>query len=342
MKPPVDHAFTGGLRGGAHDPTFAGAHSFMRRPYTKNLAGADVVIWGVPFDLSVTNRPGTRFGPAAIRRASAIFDGDPQYPSGIDPFEHLAAIDYGDCALPRGDLAAHRAAIEAEATRLVESGAHLMTMGGDHFITLPLLRAHAKKHGPMGLLQFDAHQDTWDHGPGDISHGTFVVEAIREGLIDPARSIQVGIRTIAPGDGGVAVIHAYQAAEMGVTRLAEAIRARLGQGPSYLTFDIDCLDPAFAPGTGTPVSGGMSAAEALRLVWALRDLCSINFRPWPSDEPDPDPRAGLRPARCCLLPFRLHPTFAPKAPNHDLCQFRCRARRRPAARAQGGAPRRFH
>ena len=272
MKPPVDHAFTGGPRGGAHDPTFAGAHSFMRRPYTKNLAGADVVIWGVPFDLSVTNRPGTRFGPAAIRRASAIFDGDPQYPSGIDPFEHLAAIDYGDCALPRGDLAAHRAAIEAEATRLVESGAHLMTMGGDHFITLPLLRAHAKKHGPMGLLQFDAHQDTWDHGPGDISHGTFVVEAIREGLIDPARSIQVGIRTIAPGDGGIAVIHAYQAAEMGVTRLAEAIRARLGQGPSYLTFDIDCLDPAFAPGTGTPVSGGMSAAEALRLLWALRDL----------------------------------------------------------------------
>ncbi|MCA3629213.1 MAG: agmatinase [Methylobacterium sp.] len=271
-KPPVDHAFTGGPRGGAHDPTFAGAHSFMRRPYTKNLAGADVVIWGVPFDLSVTNRPGTRFGPAAIRRASAIFDGDPQYPSGIDPFERLAVIDYGDCALPRGDLASHRAAIEAEATRLVESGAHLMTMGGDHFITLPLLRAHARRHGPMGLLQFDAHQDSWDHGPGVISHGTFVVEAIREGLIDPGRSIQVGIRTIAPGDGGIAIIHAYEAAEMGVTRLAEAIRARLGGGASYLTFDIDCLDPAFAPGTGTPVSGGMSATEALRLVWALRDL----------------------------------------------------------------------
>ncbi len=244
----------------------------MRRPYTKNLVGADVVIWGVPFDLSVSNRPGARFGPAAIRRASAIFDGDPQFPSRIDPFERLAAIDYGDCALPRGDLGGCRDAIEAEATRIVESGAHLMTMGGDHFITLPLLRAHVKKHGPLGLLQFDAHQDTWDDGPGAISHGSFVLEAVREGLIDPARSIQIGIRTVAPRDCDIAIIDAYQAAEMGVAALAEAIRARLAGGPSYLTFDIDCLDPAFAPGTGTPVSGGMSASEALRLLWALRDV----------------------------------------------------------------------
>lgn len=271
-KPPIDHAFTGGARGGAHDPTFAGAHSFMRRPYTKNLSGADVVIWGVPFDLAVTNRPGARFGPAAIRRASAIFDGDPQYPARIDPFERLAAIDYGDCALPRGDLAGCRDAIEAEATRIVETGAHLMTMGGDHFITLPLLRAHVKKHGPLGLLQFDAHQDTWDDGPGAISHGSFVLEAVREGLIDPARSIQVGIRTVAPADCGLAIIDAYEAAGMGMPALAEAIRKRLAGGPSYLTFDIDCLDPAFAPGTGTPVSGGMSASEALRLLWALRDV----------------------------------------------------------------------
>jgi agmatinase len=271
-KPPIDHAFTGEARGAAQDPTFAGAHSFMRRPYTKNVAGADVVIWGVPFDLAVSNRPGARFGPAAIRRASAIFDGDPQYPGRIDPFAHLAAIDYGDCALPRGDLAACREAITAEATRLVESGAHLMTMGGDHFITLPLLRAHAKRHGPLGLLQFDAHQDTWDDGPGAISHGSFVLEALREGLIDPQRSIQVGIRTVAPRDCGIAIIDAHAAAEMGMARLAEAIRARLAGGPSYLSFDIDGLDPAFAPGTGTPVAGGMSSSEALRLLWALRDM----------------------------------------------------------------------
>jgi agmatinase len=271
-KPPIDHAFTGDKRGGAQDPTYAGAHSFMRRPYTKDLTGADVVIWGVPFDLAVSNRPGTRFGPAAIRRASAIFDGDPQYPSAVEPFARLAAIDYGDCALPRGDLAGCREAIEAEATRILQSGAHLMTMGGDHFITLPLLRAHAKIHGPLGLVQFDAHQDTWDDGPGAISHGAFVLEAVREGLIDPARSIQIGIRTVAPRDCGIAIIDAYRAAGLGVPALAEAVRQRLAGGPSYLTFDIDCLDPAFAPGTGTPVSGGMTSSEALRLLWALRDV----------------------------------------------------------------------
>jgi agmatinase len=272
LKPPIDHAFLGDRRGGANDPTYAGALSFMRRPYSKDVAGADVIIWGVPFDLAVSNRPGARFGPQAIRRASAIFDGDPQYPSGLDPFEHLVAIDYGDCALPRADLPGCREAIEREASRLIAGGAHLLTMGGDHFITLPLLRAHAERHGPLGLLQFDAHQDTWDDGPGAITHGSFVLEAIREGLIDPARSIQVGIRTVAPRDGGIQVITAYEAADRGAPALAALIRERLGQGPSYLTFDIDGLDPAFAPGTGTPVSGGLSASEALRLLWALRDV----------------------------------------------------------------------
>jgi agmatinase len=271
-KPVIDHAFTGDRRGGAHDPTYAGALSFMRRPYSKEIAGADVIIWGVPFDLAVSNRPGARFGPQAIRRASAIFDGDPQYPSGLDPFSHLAAIDYGDCALPRSDLPGCREAIAQEANRLISGGAQLLTMGGDHFITLPLLRAHAARHGPLGLLQFDAHQDTWDDGPGAVSHGSFALEAIREGLIDPARSIQIGIRTVAPRDCGIRVVGAYEAAELGIGAIAELIRARLGQGPSYLTFDIDGLDPAFAPGTGTPVAGGLSTSEALRLIWALRDV----------------------------------------------------------------------
>jgi agmatinase len=271
-KPLIDHAFTGDRRGGAQDPTYAGALSFMRRPYSKDLAGVDVAIWGVPFDLAVSNRPGTRFGPQAIRRASAIFDGDPQYPSRLDPFEHLAGIDYGDCALPRSDLPGCRAAIEAGAERIIASGSHLVTMGGDHFITLPLLRAHARRHGPLALVQFDAHQDTWDDGVGAISHGTFVLEAVREGLIDPARSIQIGIRTVAPRDCGIAIIHAYDAAVMSPAALAGAIRERVGQGPAYLTFDIDALDPAHAPGTGTPVAGGLSSALALSTLWALREL----------------------------------------------------------------------
>jgi len=271
-KPPIDHAFTGDRRGGAADPTYAGALSFMRRPYSKDVAGADLVIWGVPFDLAVTNRPGARFGPQAIRRASAIFDGDPQYPSGIDPFARLSAVDYGDCALPRGDLPGCARAIETEAARILASGAHLVTLGGDHFITLPLLRAHVARHGKLALIQFDAHQDTWDDGPGGIGHGSFVLEAVREGLIDAERSIQIGIRTVAPCDCGIAILDAYEVHELGAAGTAERIRERVGQGAAYLTFDIDALDPAAAPGTGTPVSGGLSAEQALRILWALRDL----------------------------------------------------------------------
>lgn len=271
-KPPIDHAFTGERRGGAADPTYAGALSFMRRPYGKDVAGCDLVIWGVPFDLSVTNRPGARFGPQAIRRASAVFDGDPQYPSGIDPFARLSAMDYGDCALPRGDLSGCAGAIEAEAAAILAGGAHLITLGGDHFITLPLLRAHAARHGQLALIQFDAHQDTWDDGPGGIGHGSFALEAVREGVIDVERSIQIGIRTVAPRDCGIAILDAYEAHALGVAGMAQRIRERVGQGPAYLTFDIDALDPAFAPGTGTPVSGGFSADQALRALWALRDL----------------------------------------------------------------------
>lgn len=271
-QPAIDRAIQGPALGGAADPTYAGVLSFMRRSYRKHAADADVVIWGVPFDGATSNRPGARFGPQALRRASAIFDGDPQFPSRADPFEAMIAIDAGDCALPRGDLAGCRDAIEQEAAALIAGGAHLVTMGGDHFITLPLLRAHARRHGRLALIQFDAHQDTWDDGPGGIGHGSFVLEAIREGLIDPARSIQIGIRTVAPRDGGIAIIDAWEAADLGPAKLAERVAERIGQGPAYLSFDIDALDPAFAPGTGTPVSGGLAAQLALRTIWALRDL----------------------------------------------------------------------
>jgi agmatinase len=270
--PTIDHAFTGDRRGPAHDPTYAGALSFMRRRYSKDVSGCDLVIWGVPFDLAVSNRPGTRFGPQALRRVSAIFDGDAQYPSRIDPFEHLSAVDYGDCLLPRSDLQGCAKAIEHGAAAIIATGAHLVTLGGDHFITLPLLRAHVARHGKLAVVQFDAHQDTWDDGVGAISHGTFMLEAVREDLIDVERSIQVGIRTVAPRDCGIEVLNAYEAHELGVAGLIDRITRRVGQAPAYLTFDIDALDPAFAPGTGTPVAGGFTAAEALRMVWAIRDL----------------------------------------------------------------------
>ncbi len=270
--PPIDNAVFGQLKGGAVDPTYAGVLSFMRRRYARDLDGVDAVILGVPFDGAVTNRPGTRFGPQAIRRASAIFDGDPQFPSGIDPFERLTVIDYGDCALDQRRPLTVPDAIEAEATAILDGGCHLVTLGGDHFITLPLLRAHAMRHGPLALVQFDAHQDTWDDDGELLSHGTFVSRAVAEGLIDPARSIQIGIRTVAPADFGIAIIDAHEAQRLGPEGIAAEVRARVGDSAAYLTFDIDCLDPAHAPGTGTPVAGGLSSAQALMALWALRGL----------------------------------------------------------------------
>lgn len=268
----IDHAFTGDIRGAAQDPTYAGALSFMRRRYSKDVTGCDLAIWGVPFDLAVSNRPGTRFGPQALRRVSAIFDGDAQFPSRIDPFETLAAVDYGDCPLPRSDLHGCARSIEDHAAAIIATGAHLVTLGGDHFITLPLLRAHVARHGKLALVQFDAHQDTWDDGVGAISHGTFVLEAVREDLIDVERSIQIGIRTVAPRDCGIAVIDGYAAQEIGVSGIVEAIKARVGDAAAYLTFDIDAIDPGHAPGTGTPVAGGFATESALRMVWGIRDL----------------------------------------------------------------------
>ena len=162
--------------------------------------GSTRSIWGIPFDAATSNRPGARFGPQAIRRASAIFDGDPQYPFGFDPFATLTVVDYGDCAFDYGRPGEISAAIEAQAAAILASGAQLFSLGGDHFVTYPLLKAHAAVHGPLALVQFDAHQDTWPDAGDRIDHGTFVGRAVREGLIEPSRSIQIGIRTQAPED----------------------------------------------------------------------------------------------------------------------------------------------
>ncbi|MAW89089.1 MAG: agmatinase [Phyllobacteriaceae bacterium] len=269
----IDHAFTARKHtGAASDPTYAGALSFMRRPYTKSVKGADAVVWGIPFDAAVSNRPGARFGPQAIRRASAIFDNDPQYPFHRDLFEAMAVIDYGDCLLDYGNHQKTPGIIEREAARILKSGAFLLSLGGDHFVTWPLLKAHAAKHGPLALVQFDAHQDTWDDDGKRIDHGSFVGRAVRDGVIDPARSIQVGIRTHAPEDCGIEIIHGYDVEEMSAAAIAGRIAQRTGGGPVYVTFDIDCLDPAFAPGTGTPVAGGPSSAKMLSVLRNMKDI----------------------------------------------------------------------
>jgi agmatinase len=274
-KPPIDHAFrTETLKGGANDPTYAGALSFMRRRYSRDLTGVDLAILGIPLDVTVTNRPGARFGPQAIRRASAIFDGDAQYPFGFDIWEDLAAVDFGDVALDLHAPLTIPETIEAEARLVLDADVHLFTLGGDHFVTWPLLKLHAEKHGPLALVQFDAHQDTWPDDGRKLSHGSFVLRAVREGIVNPERSIQIGIRTHAPEDCGIEAITAYDVHRMGPDEVAARIRARIGDVPAYMTFDIDCLDPAFAPGTGTPVSGGLSSAQALMALAGLHD---VNF-----------------------------------------------------------------
>ncbi|MGI2033751.1 agmatinase [Rhizobium panacihumi] len=272
----IDNAFTArSMRGAATDPTYAGALSFMRRRYSKDVDGADAVVLGIPFDAAVSNRPGARFGPQAIRRASAIFDNDPQYPFSRDLFEAMAVVDYGDVLLDYGNHQKAPGLIEAEATKIIMSGAFLLSLGGDHFVTWPLLKAHAKKHGPLALVHFDAHQDTWDDDGERIDHGSFVARAVREGVIDADHSIQIGIRTHAPDDFGIKIMHGHEVEDLTAQQIADRILAHVGYRPVYLTFDIDCLDPAFAPGTGTPVAGGPSSAKILSV---LRKLGPLDIR----------------------------------------------------------------
>ncbi len=271
----TDQAITAkSLLGVKHEPTFSGVLSFMRRKYTKDVADADLVVWGIPLDTSVTNRPGARFGPNAIRAASAIFDLDPQYPFQMDLFEHLAVADYGDCFIHNSRVWENPERIEQEAAAIIAAGSYLLSLGGDHYVTWPLLKAHAERHGPLALIQFDAHQDTWDDDGEQIDHGTFVTRAVREGIIDPDHSIQVGIRTHAPEDYDIKIMYGDEVEELSAEEIVNQIKARVGAMPVYVTFDIDCLDPAYAPGTGTPASGGPSTAKMLSV---LRQLGSLNI-----------------------------------------------------------------
>lgn len=262
------------VKGSTFEASYAGALSFMRRKYTRDLSGVDVAVTGIPLDITVSNRPGTRFGPEAIRRASAQHAWGPVWPWRFDPFDWLACVDYGDCAWDWGDPAGIADAITAHVAGILQAGASTLNLGGDHFTTWPTLRAYAAKFGPLALVQFDAHRDVEEGDPGRLDHGSMIAYAVAEGLIDPQRSVQVGIRTCFWGERshGITVLHADQVQDMSAAEVAGVIRDRIGAGPAYLTFDIDCLDPAFAPGTGTPVPGGLSSYQALAILRALKGV----------------------------------------------------------------------
>jgi agmatinase len=270
-----DHAITrDDLYGTTPEPTYAGATSFMRRKYTRELEGVDVVVTGIPLDTATTNRPGARFGPRAVRAASSIMAWEKPYGMQFDPFDKLAVIDYGDCFFDFGRPQEVPAAIEAHATQIISKGPAMLAIGGDHFISYPLLQAHAKKHGaPLSLIHFDAHSDTWADDDGRIDHGTMFFHAAKQGLVDPASSIQIGIRTTNPDTMGFNVLDATWVHENGIDAVIKKVRGIVGDRPAYLTFDIDCLDPSYAPGTGTPVCGGLTSHQSLEI---LRGLAGTN------------------------------------------------------------------
>lgn len=268
-----------GLHGNSIENTYAGALSFMRRNYTRNLAGVDVAITGIPLDLATTFRPGARLGPAAVRAASVQLAELLPYPWGFNPFDNLAVIDYGDCWFDAHNPLTITPAIVEHARTILASGAKMLTLGGDHYITYPLLQAHAEKYGkPLSLIHFDAHCDTWpDDNPASLNHGTMFYKAVKDGLIDPATSVQVGIRTWNDDYLGVNLLDAPWVHANGTAAAVQKILSIVGDRPAYLTFDIDCLDPAFAPGTGTPVAGGLSSAQALAIVRALTPVNLIGM-----------------------------------------------------------------
>lgn len=271
----TDRAFTGDLKGGAYENAFAGALSFMRRRYTKDMGEVDLAITGIPFDQATTNRPGARLGPRAIREASSLLPFDPPWGWGFDPLSEFAVADAGDMAFDYAKPAEVPARIKAHATALIEHGTGVIALGGDHSVSRPLMEAHAESYGPLSLVQFDAHSDTWpDDDPDRNDHGTMFYKAVKDGVIDPDSSVQVGIRTHNDVDLGLKQIDARAVHLEGPVSVATRIKEIVGAKPVYLSFDIDALDPAAAPGTGTPVWGGLTSGQAAII---LRDIAGINL-----------------------------------------------------------------
>ncbi|MCY4305019.1 MAG: agmatinase [Aestuariivita sp.] len=273
----IDTAFTRDeARGLSFELTFGGAVSFLRRKYTKDLTDVDIAVTGVPFDQAVTNRPGTRLGPRQIWEASTLQAPDPPYGWPFDPLSELSIVDYGDLAFDYADISSFPALLTTHIRKILKADVASICLGGDHYISYPILKAYAQKFGPMSLIQFDAHTDTWvDDNASRLDHGTMFYKAIKTGLVDPERSVQVGIRTTNPDTLGVKILDARWVHENGTFLTVERIREIIGDHPAYLSFDIDSLDPAFAPGTGTPVWGGLASWQIAAI---LRDLAGINLK----------------------------------------------------------------
>jgi len=263
-------------------PRFAGPPTFARLPRRDEVGRCDVAVLGIPFDSGVTYRPGARFGPQAVRTASRLLRA--YHPGlGVHPFGDQQVADAGDVACNPFDIGAAISAIEGAAEEALGGAGRLLAIGGDHTVALPLLRAVRRRHGPVALLHFDAHLDTWDAYFGAAyTHGTPFRRAWEEGLLLEPRAVHVGIRgpLYSPRDleddarFGFAVVGAFELEAIGVGGAVERIRDRLGEAPVYVSVDVDVLDPAHAPGTGTPEAGGLSSRELLGI---LRGLAGVRI-----------------------------------------------------------------
>ncbi|MDF2000901.1 agmatinase [Peribacillus frigoritolerans] len=267
-------------------PRFCGVRTFMRLPFVEQIdENMDFVITGIPFDSGQSFRTGARFGPEAIRDFSILLR--PYNPEqDINIFDYISGIDYGDVPIIPGYISETYKMIEEELTPVIEKGIIPISLGGDHSITLGELRAIVKKHGPVALLQFDAHSDTWDsYFDQKYNHGTVFRRAIEEGLIDVSRSLQIGMRGGLYGpedlqdarDLGLEVYTTNDYKRIGVEKMLRVIHERVANGPVFLSFDIDFLDPVYAPGTGTPEVSGASIDDALALVRGLTNIDFVGF-----------------------------------------------------------------
>jgi agmatinase len=260
-------------------PRFAGIRTFMRAPHVTDLTGVDAAVYGIPFDTATSYRTGPRFGPEAIRSASALLR--PYNPALAVEVTSLSIVDYGDVPVSPGDTERTYAQVEEALAPLVDAGVFPLALGGDHAVTLAELRALARKHGPLALVQLDSHGDVWESYFGQrYFHGTTFKRAVEEGLIDPHASVQAGMRGSLYGPGdideakemGFTVLTTDELRALGPVAYGDLVRERAGARPLFVTFDVDFLDPAFAPGTGTPEAGGFSTAEALAFVRNLRGV----------------------------------------------------------------------
>ena len=258
------------------DSIFCNIFSYMGLPLSRNPDDADVFVIGIPYDLATTGRAGTRSGPVAIRQVSSNLRWEEKrWPWDFPAFERIRVADYGDLELLTGNQQSLLDEVEKHVGALLKAGKKVLSFGGDHFVALPLLRAHAAQHGKLAMIHFDAHTDTYADEGAEFDHGSMFYHAPKEGLIDPDKSIQIGIRTEYTVKGHpFEVINAAEANDSHADQIIGQIKARVGDTntPVYLTFDIDCLDPAFAPGTGTPVVGGLSSDKALKILRGLQGL----------------------------------------------------------------------